>query len=173
MIQIRRAKDRGHANHGWLDTYYTFSLCRLLRPRARSASRSLLVINEDRVEPATRVSHARPSPRHGDRHLRSRRRGLEHKDSMGNGSVLRPGEFQRMSAGTGVRHSEFNPSATEPVHLYQIWLLPDREGHKPSYEQLADRSGRDAGQAAACGFTQWRRRVVHYPPERADIPRHI
>jgi redox-sensitive bicupin YhaK (pirin superfamily) len=132
MLQIRKANDRGHFNHGWLDTYHTFSFADYYDP-AHVGFRALRVINEDRVEPGMGFGT------HGHRDMEIvtyvLEGALEHKDSMGNGSVLRPGEFQRMSAGTGIRHSEFNPSATEPVHLYQIWLLPARNGIQPTYEQ--------------------------------------
>jgi redox-sensitive bicupin YhaK (pirin superfamily) len=132
MLKIRKANDRGHFDHGWLDTYHTFSFADYYDP-AHVGFRALRVINEDRVEPGMGFGT------HGHRDMEIvtyvLEGALEHKDSMGNGSVLRTGEFQRMSAGTGIRHSEFNPSATEPVHLYQIWLLPARNGLQPSYEQ--------------------------------------
>jgi len=134
MIQVRRAVDRGHANHGWLDTFHTFSFADYYDPQ-RMGFRALRVINEDRVAPGQGFGM------HGHRDMEIvtyvLSGALEHKDSMGNGEVLRPGEFQRMSAGTGIRHSEFNPSTSDEVHLYQIWLLPEREGMKPSYEQKA------------------------------------
>jgi redox-sensitive bicupin YhaK (pirin superfamily) len=134
MIQIRKASDRGHFDHGWLDTYHTFSFAAYHDPK-HMGFRALRVINEDRVQPG------RGFGMHGHRDMEIvtyvLEGALEHRDSMGNGEVLRPAEFQRMSAGTGIRHSEFNPSETEPVHLYQIWLLPDREGLEPSYEQKA------------------------------------
>ena len=132
MMHLRRALDRGHADHGWLNTYHTFSFADY-NDSAQMGFRSLRVINEDRVQAGMGFGT------HGHRDMEIVTYVLEgelaHKDSMGNGEVLRPGEFQRMSAGTGVRHSEFNPSATEPVHLYQIWLLPRSAGIQPSYEQ--------------------------------------
>ncbi len=132
MIQIRQSKDRGHFNHGWLDTYHTFSFGEYRDPNQRGF-RSLRVMNEDRVAPGQGFG---THPHHDMEIVTYVLEGaLEHKDSMGNGEVLTPGEFQRMSAGTGITHSEFNPSPDEPVHLYQIWLLPERKGIEPSYEQ--------------------------------------
>jgi redox-sensitive bicupin YhaK (pirin superfamily) len=132
MIEIRKAQDRGHANHGWLDTWHTFSFADYQDP-AHDHFRALRVMNEDRVAPG-RGFGTHP---HRDMEIVTYvlEGALEHKDSMGNGEVLRPGEFQRMSAGTGITHSEFNPSPTEPVHLYQIWLFPERKGITPSYDQ--------------------------------------
>jgi redox-sensitive bicupin YhaK (pirin superfamily) len=134
MIQVRNAAERGHFDHGWLDTYHTFSFADYYDP-AHMSFRSLRVINDDRVAPSGGFGM------HGHRDMEIVTYvldgALEHKDSMGNGSIIRAGELQRMTAGTGVRHSEFNPSDTKWVHLYQIWLLPQQKGLRPSYEQLA------------------------------------
>jgi redox-sensitive bicupin YhaK (pirin superfamily) len=132
MILIRRSNERGHANHGWLDTYHTFSFADYHDPR-HMHFRALRVMNEDRVEPGQGFG----THPHRDMEIVTYvlSGALEHRDSMGNGEILRPGEFQRMSAGTGITHSEFNPSPDEPVHLYQIWLFPERKGIEPSYEQ--------------------------------------
>ncbi|MBL8827894.1 MAG: pirin family protein [Planctomycetaceae bacterium] len=132
MLKLRRAAERGHLNHGWLDTFHTFSFADYHDPEHISF-RSLRVMNEDTIAPGMGFGM------HGHRDMEIityvLSGALEHKDSLGNGEILRAGEFQRMSAGTGVRHSEFNPSSSEPVHLYQIWLLPRAKGVPPSYEQ--------------------------------------
>src|SRR6185437_15182324 len=132
MIRIRKASERGHFDHGWLDTYHTFSFGDYY-DLEHMGFRSLRVMNEDRVDPGQGFGM------HGHRDMEIityvLSGSLQHRDSLGNGSAIRPGELQRMTAGTGVRHSEVNPSPTEPVHLYQIWLLPERAGLKPGYEQ--------------------------------------
>lgn len=154
MIELRKSCERGHVNHGWLDSFHSFSFADYYDPQHVQFG-ALRVINEDRIEAAGGFGT------HGHRdmeiitYLLAGR--LEHKDSIGNGSVILPGDVQRMNAGRGVMHSEFNPSKTEPAHLLQIWLLPDVTGIEPGYEQkhfdpaskrgqlrlIASRDGRD------------------------------
>ncbi len=132
MITKRPSHERGHRNHGWLDTRHTFSFASYYDPRY-TGFRDLLVINEDRVQP----SRGFGTHSHDNMEIISYvlEGSLEHRDSLGTGSIIRPGDVQRMSAGTGVRHSEFNPSDTEPVHFVQIWIVPDEQDLEPSYEQ--------------------------------------
>lgn len=132
MIKIRKAEQRGHFDFGWLNTYHTFSFGDYYDP-SHMGFRSLRVINEDVVQ------KGRGFPRHGHRDMEIvtyiLQGALQHRDSMGNGSIIRPGDVQRMSAGTGVTHSESNASRDEPVHLLQIWILPSEEGIPPDYEE--------------------------------------
>jgi redox-sensitive bicupin YhaK (pirin superfamily) len=139
----RNRNERGHTRIDWLDSYHTFSFGDYYEPRFMNFS-DLRVINEDRIKPGSGFStHA-----HRDMEIITvvLKGELEHKDNLGNGSIIRPGEIQRMTAGTGVLHSEFNPSATEEVHLLQIWMMPESKGLKPDYEQKTFSTASQSGQ---------------------------
>jgi len=132
MIQIRKSDQRGHANHGWLDSRFTFSFAEYYDPEFVEF-RTLRVMNDDHIAGGGGF----PTHPHRDMEIVTYVLDgtLAHKDSMGNGSTIRPGDVQYMSAGTGVAHSEFNASAKQPVHMYQIWMFPDKNGYQPTYDQ--------------------------------------
>src|ERR1700740_770566 len=152
MINIRNSNDRGHANHGWLNTRFTFSFADYYDPK-HVEFRTLRVMNDDRVAGGGGF----PTHPHRDMEIVTYvlEGALPRKDSMGNGSVIKPGDVQYMSAGTGVTHSEFNASRTEPVHLYQILMFPDKTGHKPGYDPrnfgMAEKQGKLRGLASPDG----------------------
>jgi redox-sensitive bicupin YhaK (pirin superfamily) len=201
MITLRRSEDRGHANHGWLDSHHTFSFADYFDPN-HVGFRALRVINEDRVAPG-RGFGTHP---HRDMEIISYviEGSIEHKDSMGTGSVIRPGDVQRMSAGSGVTHSEFNGSRTEGVHFLQIWIIPEQRGMKPGYEQkyfdasekqgqlriVASRDGRDgsvtihqdttifatvldSGQTVSHRLATGRHAWVHVVRGKVDVAGHV
>ena len=157
MITIRPRHERGQANFGWLDSRHTFSFGNYYDPNQMGFA-TLRVINEDKVIPAKGFGT------HGHRDMEIisyvLSGELAHQDSMGNGSVIRPGDVQRMSAGTGITHSEFNASTTEPVHFLQIWLLPNRRGLKPSYEEKHFAPQEKSGQLVLVGSNDGRNNSV-------------
>ncbi|MDB6154508.1 MAG: Pirin domain protein [Chthoniobacteraceae bacterium] len=153
MIKTRKANERGHANHGWLDSYFSFSFADYYDPNWMGF-RTLRVINDDIVLPLGGFGQHPHRDMEIITYVLSG--SLQHKDSMGNGRVIRPGEFQYMAAGSGITHSEYNPSADEAVHMLQIWITPESKGVKPRYEEksmvntpagtlnlVASKSGRD------------------------------
>jgi len=166
MIKIRKAKERGHFDFGWLDTYHTFAFGDYHDPE-HMGFRSLRVINEDRVAPRTGF------PTHGHRDMEIITYVLEgslsHRDSMGNGSAIRPGDVQRMTAGSGVRHSEQNSSKTDAVHLLQIWILPNAPSLRPGYEQKNVYRPGEAGTIAAGGVKGRPRRIRHHQSGCGDL----
>jgi len=165
MMTLRKANERGHANHGWLDSYHTFSFADYYDPQWMGF-RSLRVINDDLVLPENGFG----THPHRDMEIITYvlRGALQHKDSMGNGSIIRPGNIQYMSAGSGVQHSEFNPSKDEAVRLLQIWILPDTKGAKPRYGEksfndkpagqlhlMTSKTGRDGSMAIRQDADLW------------------
>lgn len=157
MITIRPAQARGAVNIGWLDSQHTFSFGEYSDPNHMGFA-TLRVINEDKVTPG------KGFPTHGHRDMEIityvLEGTLEHKDSIGTGSIIRPGDVQRMSAGTGIRHSEFNASTTEPVHLLQIWMLPEQAGIEPGYEQKTFTEAEKRGKLRLVGSHDGRDRSV-------------
>ena len=165
-LAIRRAGERGRADHGWLLSFHTFSFADYYDP-AHMGFRALRVINEDRVQPGEGFgTHS-----HRDMEIISYvlDGALQHKDSMGTSSIIRPGDVQRMSAGTGVTHSEFNASPNDLVHFLQIWILPARPGGKPGYEQKAFPEAECTGEALRHAMGPGRHAWVHVARGHVEI----
>lgn len=167
MFEIRKAADRGRSHIDWLDSRHTFSFADYYDP-AHMGFGPLRVINDDRVAPGAGF------PTHGHRDMEIvtwvLEGGLRHADSLGNGSLIRPGDVQRMSAGTGIRHSEFNASDAEPVHFLQIWILPDRDGLAPGYEQKPIPVGEARGRLRLIGSPDGRDGSITL---HADVDLHV
>ncbi len=170
MLSVRPAAERGHAQHGWLDSWHSFSFADYFDPQHVHFG-PLRVINEDRVQ----ASQGFGTHSHADMEIISYvlEGELEHKDSMGTGSIIRPGDVQRMSAGRGVQHSEFNPSRTQAVHFLQIWIIPDVRGIAPEYEQRTIPEGEKRGRLRLIASPTGEQRFAAHPPERPGAERAI
>ena len=161
-LKVRKSEERGRANFGWLDSKHSFSFGHYHDPKHMGFG-PLRVINDDRVAPGGGF----PTHPHSDMEIISYvlEGALEHKDSLGTGSVIRPGDVQRMSAGSGIRHSEFNASKTDPVHFLQIWIIPEKKGIAPGYEQKAFPDAEKRGRLRLIGSRDGRDGPLAVPPD--------